>query len=92
MAKAVVLKTDKGIKLIGSWQCCNGSYWDAEGCFKYCNSEENEYRNMHQANKLIYNSTTLGFYPKTNENWYKNRDNFIDIEIPYDDVIQEYKK
>lgn len=90
MAKAVVLKTNYGVNLIGAWQCSNGSYWDAEGCFNYCNNERTESMNRHQASKLIYNSTTLAFNPKTDEDWYKHRENFIDIEIPYDNVIQEY--
>ena len=90
MAKAVILKTNEGVLMVGAWQCSSGAYWDAEGCFNYCNSEVNEWRKKHQAQKLIYNSTTLGHEPKTEEEWYKNRENFIDIEIPYDNVNQEY--
>lgn len=35
--KGVILKTDDGIKLFGCLQCSNGSWYNAEGCFKYCN-------------------------------------------------------
>ena len=37
MAKVVILKTSEGVKLIGNFQCSKGAYWNAEGCFKYCN-------------------------------------------------------
>lgn len=91
MAKAVILKTHKGIMLIGSWQCCNGAYWDAEGCFNYCNDTTSEYNKKHQSVKLYTNATLLGPNPKATEDWYKYRENFIDIEVPYDDVDQTYE-
>lgn len=83
MAKAVILKTPKGIMLMGAIQCSNGSWFDAEGCYRYC-KEKTEERENHQAFKLMASSTLLAHYPKTKEKWYKDRGNFIDIEIPYD--------
>lgn len=47
--KGVILKTDDGIKLFGCLQCSNGSWYTAEGCFKYCNNNKSEKRNMLQA-------------------------------------------
>ena len=90
MAKAVILKTCHGVKLFGSIQCSNGAYFDAEGCFNYCNSPQGEFEKRLQAKKLLSNATLLGHKPKTDEEWYKNRENFIDVEIGYDDVNQEY--
>ena len=46
--KGVILKTDDGIKLFGCLQCSNGSWYTAEGCFKYCNNNKSEKRNMHR--------------------------------------------
>lgn len=92
MARAVVLKTSEGVKLIGSYQCSNGKYWDAEGCYWYCNIGTSERSNALQAQKLVSNATFLGFEPKMGEDWYKNRENFVDIEIDYQDVVQEYQK
>lgn len=75
MAKAVILKTSEGVKLVGSFQCSNGAYWDADGCFKYCNSESSETLNALQVTKLLYNATILGFEPKTKGDWYKDKKN-----------------
>ena len=91
MAKVVILKTNKGVMMMGGWQCSNGAYWTAENCYKYCNSEDSDFFNSHQAHKLMNVATHLGFYPKAEEYWYKNRDNFVDIEIGYDEVDQEDK-
>lgn len=91
MAKAVILKTNEGVMLTGNFQCSNGSWFDAEGCFNYCNANETEALNKHQMHKLINNATLLGHQPTAEPNWYKHRQNFIDIEIPYTDVIQEYQ-
>ena len=87
MAKAVVLKTDVGVKIIGCLQCSNGTWFDAEGCFKYC-QEESDFLSEHQANKLKGCSSTLG-HDKTQKDWYKHRENFIDVEIDID-CIQSY--
>lgn len=38
MTKVTILRTNKGTKILGTMQCSNGAYWDAEGCYKYCNS------------------------------------------------------
>lgn len=91
MAKGVILLTDKGVKLMGSIQCSNGSYFDAEGCFNYCNGEKSELLNKHQANKLVANATSLNVRENAeDEDWYKNRENFKDVEIDYN-VDQTYK-
>lgn len=90
MAKAVILRTFGGVYLMGNFQCSNGAWFDAEGCFKYCNLEKSEFLKEHQAGKLISNATFLGPRPRTGDDWYKHRENFIDVEIPYDDVEQEY--
>lgn len=90
MSKVVILVTNNGTKLIGTTQCSNGSWWDAEGCYKYCNSEGDEYWNQHQANKLLAIATDLGRDSVKDDKWYKNRNNFIDIEIPYN-TEQRYR-
>lgn len=91
MAKGVILLTDEGVKLMGSIQCSNGAYFDAEGCFNYCNNEKTESMNKHQAFKLKASSTSLNVRQnfKTPE-WYKDRNNFIDVNIDYE-VDQTYK-
>lgn len=91
MAKAVILKTNEGVMLTGNFQCSNGVWFDAEGCFNYCNTNTTEALNKHQMHKLINNATLLGHQPITEPDWYKHRKNFIDVEIPYTDVIQEYQ-
>ena len=85
MAKGVILLTNKGTYLFGSIQCSNGAWFDAEGCFKYCQDEtEREYIEKHQAFKLISGATLLAHGTKAGELWYKGRENFIDVEIPYE--------
>lgn len=80
MAKAVVLKTNMGVFIMGTIQCSNGTWFNAEGCFKYCQGKT-ESLSKHQASKLIVNASKLG-HEKKDENWYKFRENFVDIEIP----------
>ena len=75
--KGVILKTDDGIKLFGCLQCSNGSWYNAEGCFKYCNDNKSERRNMLQASKLSASATYLALSPKATKDWYKHRENFI---------------
>lgn len=82
MANAVILKTNKGIKLCGSIQCSNGMVFDAQGCYNYCQSDSNRISKL-QATKLMNISTSLGT-ECTEENWYENRNNFIDVTIPFD--------
>lgn len=84
MAKAVILKTDRGLKIMGSIQCSNGCIFDAEGCFRYCNEHISEHRDRLQAQKLMYASGTLANEPNEKEDWYKDRENFVDIGIPYE--------
>lgn len=90
MSKAVILKTDRGVMITGAWQCSNGTYFDAEGCYQYCNGQVNDFWNEHQTRKLLYEATTLGHRPKQDKDWYKNRENFIDVDIPYNEVEQEF--
>lgn len=85
MAKAVILRTNKGIYLFGSIQSSNGAWFDAEGCFNYCiDPEGREYYEKHQAFKLIAGATLLAHSPRMGELWYKGRENFVDVEIPYE--------
>lgn len=92
MAKGVVLKTDRGVMLMGAIQCSNGAYFDAEGCFQYCNVSymiPKHQVSRHQANKLIGCSTTLSRNEFAEYNWWENRANFIDVEIPFE-IDQNY--
>ena len=89
MAKAVVLKTSNGVLLFGSIQCSNGAWFDAEGCYRYC-QENTKALCEHQARKLIANATMLAHYPKESGEWSLHRYNFIDVEIPFE-VDQTYK-
>lgn len=89
MAKAVILKTNHGTYIIGSLQCSNGAYWTAENCYKYCD-EESDFLKAHQASKLIEASTKLGHDKVLEDDWYKNRDNFVDVEISFE-TSQKYK-
>ena len=91
MAKGVILKTSGGVYLIGTIQCSNGSWFDADGCYAYCNLEETEFWNEHQSRKLCSSATLLGHLPIVEKDWYKYRENFIDVEIPFDEVAQEYR-
>lgn len=85
MAKATILKTNIGIMVMGSIQCSNGAWFDAEGCYKYCNEEEkSDIFCKLQSDKLIYNSTLLSREPEAPDDWYKHRENFIDIEIAFE--------
>ena len=38
---------------------------------------------MLQASKLSASATYLALSPKATKDWYKHRENFIEIEIPY---------
>ena len=89
MAKVTILKTNNGTKILGTTQCSNGSYWDAEGCYKYCNTYS-DFMNEHQAFKLASIASDLGHDSVPEKDWWKNRNNFIDLEIDYT-VDQSYK-
>lgn len=89
MSRITILRTNKGTKMLGSTQCSTGAYWDAEGCFRYCNSMDTKIMNEHQASKLLMIASDLGNDCVNEEDWWKNRDNFIDIEIDYN-VDQTY--
>lgn len=88
MAKAVILKTNTGIYLFGSMQCCNDSWFDAEGCYKYC-QEKTEFYSFHHSQNLKFNATKIG-HERTKTDWYKHRKNFIDIEVPFE-CTQDYQ-
>lgn len=92
MAKVTILKTNDGIYAMGGFQCSNGHWFDAEGCYKYCNSNElkTDFAKSHQAFKLKASATLLTSNEKTSEDWYKNRENFIDSEINFE-CNQSYK-
>lgn len=91
MTKVTILKTNNGTKILGTMQCSNGAYWDAEGCYKYCNNVgDSEIRKEVQAHKLLTITADLGHDSVEEKEWYKNRDNFIDVEIPYY-TNQEYQ-
>ena len=77
--KVVILKTDEGVRLKGNMQCSNKAWWDAEGCFNYC-QERTEDMSRHQSLKLKSASTTIG-HETTTDDWYRHRENFIDVEI-----------
>lgn len=95
MANGVLIKASDGIYLMGSIQCSNKEYFDAEGCFKYCQADISGFRkgilSGHQASKLLASSTLLGREKNDNPEWYKDRSNFIDVDINYD-VDQTYKR
>ena len=98
MANGVMIKTNNGTYLMGNTQCSNGCWFDAEGCFNYCNKvgkdedaeDEKDFLSQHQSKKLLHASTLIGNDFVNEVNWYKNKDNFIDIEIGID-LSQEYK-
>lgn len=90
MAKVTILRTNKGTKILGTTQCSNGAYWNAEGCYKYCNDMDTDFMKEHQAFKLVSIASDLGYDCVDEEQWWKNRDNFVDVEIDYD-VTQIYQ-
>lgn len=90
MAKVTILRTDKGTKILGTMQCSNGAYWDAEGCYKYCNNMDTDFMKEHQAFKLTSIASDLGHDSVPEKEWWKSRENFIDMEIDYD-VKQSYQ-
>lgn len=91
MAKGVILITDEGVKLMGTVQCSNGAWFDAEGCYNYCNSSDKEINNKHQAFKLSASATILSVRKGlASEDWYKHKENFKDVNIDYE-VDQSYK-
>lgn len=90
MSKGVIIKTNNGTYLVGSIQCSNGCYLNADGCWKYC-KEDGEWLCKHQANKLIGSSTLLSRDSVNDELWYKDRNNFIDVDINYE-CDQSYKE
>ncbi len=90
MARVTILRTNKGTKILGATQCSNGAYWDAKGCYKYCNSMDTDFMKEHQAFKLVSIASDLGHDCVDEEQWWKNGDNFVDAEIDYD-VVQTYQ-
>ena len=90
MAKVTILRTNKGTKILGATQCSNGAYWDAKGCYTYCNSMDTDFMKEHQAFKLVSIASDLGYDCVDEEQWWKNGDNFVDAEIDYD-VVQAYQ-
>lgn len=89
MARVTILKTNIGTRILGTTQCSNGSWWDADGCYKYCNNEDSEFMRRHQASKLISISSDFGTI-KAEERWWENRENFVDVEIDFE-TIQSYQ-
>ena len=89
MAKGVILKTNEGVKLMGSFQCSNGSRFDAEGCYEYCNSSTYTAINLSNARKLMASATLLGHERLDDTLWFKDKNNFIDVDIQYE-VNQDY--
>lgn len=77
MSRVTILKTNKGTKILGTTQCSNGAYWDAEGCFRYCNlmgaNLKGSYPSMeeHQASKLLMFTSDLGKDCVSEEKWWK---------------------
>ena len=90
MAKITILKTNSGTRMLGATQCSNGAFWDAEHCFTYCNNNGSAFLNEHQASKLVACSVELGNDVSSEKEWWKNRNNFIDVEIDYE-VSQDYR-
>lgn len=84
MAKAVILKTDKGLMIHRTYESSNGNCFDADGCFLYCQDERGYFLERIQAFKLKSASLFLTSEPKMGELWYKDRESFIDIEIPWE--------
>ena len=60
MEKVTILRTNKGTKILGTMQCSNGAYWDAEGCYKYCNNMDTDFMREHQAFKLVSIASDFG--------------------------------
>lgn len=90
MAKAVIMETNIGTRILGSTQCSNGTYWTAQSCYEYCNRLNDDLLDLVQVSKLIQYSGGLGHNEVEDNFWYKNRDNFIDIDIDYE-TDQQYK-
>lgn len=90
MARATILRTNVGTKILGTTQCSNGSWWDADGCYRYCNSEDTDFMRRHQASKLVGISSDFG-YDKVEERWWENRENFVNVEINFE-TNQNYQE
>lgn len=84
MAKAVILKTNDGIKLVGVINRNDIVLENAESYFNSCNNNKNDFFNMQQLSKILAKATHLSLTPVAGNDWYKHRENFVDIEIPYE--------
>lgn len=87
MAKAVILKTNDGIKLVGVIKRNDIVLESAESYFNSCNNNKNEFFNMQQVAKLLANATHLSLTPVAENDWHKHRENFVDIEFPVEDML-----
>ena len=76
--RATVLRTDRGTRLFWTFQDNRGYFFDAEGCYQYC--QENGAKGKIQARKLIHLSKKILDHTEP-ENWYRYRNNFMDLEI-----------
>lgn len=85
--KAVLIKTDDGIMIFGSCQSSSCEQWDADGCHRYCNSGISETSNNHKSLMLKSGATIIDPKVVVNSSWYKDRENFVDIEIPLNKEI-----
>lgn len=68
--------TNEGIFSIVAKPCSNGAMWTAENCYKYINNEKGW--EDHQADKLKWFGKLIDENTKRDENWYLDRNNFID--------------
>ena len=85
MAKGTILKTNKGIFLMGSIECSNGSKFDADGCYRYCNESDCDMvLTRVRVNNLIEVATLLSREVLADKSWYEYRNNFIDVDVDFE--------
>jgi hypothetical protein len=83
-SKGVLMYTDEGLRILGI-QYSNRKPWTKEEAFKYCNhSEESDFQNQVRANKLKLKSVLFNTGNKEDKDWYKNTNNFKEIDITID--------
>lgn len=80
--RGVLLYTNNGIRLLCKDE--NGVYWTKEKCMAYCNTKDRFAASV-RANRLVLKSILVDRMTKKGKLWYRDKDNFKEINFELKD-------